>query len=330
MSSDIQSARIETHDITEHNFVVSPWQLRMQQMSLGPFSASFDALQLNGILLTHENWSQQVIANGVTPEGYLALAGPCTEKTFFWCGQEIDSRCVGYGFDASETDFLTPVDADHWVILVPQDLLIRYLGEETAAKVLRGQHVLSSEPILTRRLFLIIDQAIRTFRGNEHAQANELLAQVFETELMDIIVEILLGAGTNDCCATPRKRFLACRRAILHAENMRHPQRAPDLATAAGVSQRVLEMGFKEMLSVSPQKFLRWRRMNCLRRDLHSAQATLSTVTDIAHRWGFQELGRTAVEYRQLFGESPSSTLSRESELHSMRLADTLPETSNH
>ena len=26
-------------------------------------------------------------------------------------------------------------------------------------------------------------------------------------------------------------------------------------------------------------------------------------------RWGFHELGRTAIEYRQLFGEVPSSTL---------------------
>ena len=96
------------------------------------------------------------------------------------------------------------------------------------------------------------------------------------------------------------------------------------VAAAIGVSQRVLEMGFKEMLGISPQKFLRWRRMNSLRRDLRSASPEMGTVTDIVSRWGFKELGRTAVEYKQLFGESPSRTLSLDDHPHGMRFVDVL------
>jgi AraC family ethanolamine operon transcriptional activator len=33
------------------------------------------------------------------------------------------------------------------------------------------------------------------------------------------------------------------------------------------------------------------------------------TVTKIATRLGFRELGRFSVEYREMFGESPSATL---------------------
>jgi len=40
-----------------------------------------------------------------------------------------------------------------------------------------------------------------------------------------------------------------------------------------------------------------------------SASNRSMTVTDIALRSGFLELGRFSVEYRQMFGESPSETL---------------------
>ena len=324
MSGHIQTGNIETHDIEELNYSVDPWQLRMQQMSAGPFTARFDVLQINGILLTRERWSQSVIAKGATPKGYFVLACSSTRKPFLYCGREIKPGCLCSGFDATEIDFQTPVEEDHWVILVPKNLLLRYLGEELAVNVLRGQRVIHTGRRLTHRLFLIVDRAMRTFRAGDRIQADDLLAQTVEAELMETVMEILLGGGTDAGCGTPRKRFLACRRAILHAENLDQPLRAPQLAAAAGVSQRVLEMGFREMLGISPQKFLRWSRLNNLRRDLHAAHSGKETVTDMASRWGFQELGRTAVEYKQLFGESPSQTLSLEHHPHSLRLVDAL------
>jgi len=37
-------------------------------------------------------------------------------------------------------------------------------------------------------------------------------------------------------------------------------------------------------------------------------------VTDFAMRFGFCQLGRFAIEYRSLFGETPSATLQRQSD----------------
>jgi AraC family ethanolamine operon transcriptional activator len=324
MSRCIQTGRIETHDIEQHNYSVAPWELRMQQMSVGQFTASFELLQINGILLTREHWSQQIIAKGATPEGFLALASTSTEKPLLWCGQEIKPGCVCYGFDAAEIDFQTPVDSDHWVILVPKDLLLSYLGEETTANVLPRQQVIHVGRRLTRRLFLSVDRAIRTFRAIDQTHADDLLVQTVEAELMETIMEMLVGTGTDKGRETPRKRFLACRRAILYAEKLDHSLQVAELAAAASVSQRVLEMGFKETLGISPQKFLRWSRLNHLHRDLHSAGPKKVTITAMANRWGFRELGRTAVEYKRLFGESPSQTLRLKDQPHGIRLVDAL------
>ena len=51
--------------------------------------------------------------------------------------------------------------------------------------------------------------------------------------------------------------------------------------------------------------------MHLARRALRMADPTTATVTKIATNYAFWELGRFAVAYRSLFGETPSATLHR-------------------
>jgi AraC-like DNA-binding protein len=51
--------------------------------------------------------------------------------------------------------------------------------------------------------------------------------------------------------------------------------------------------------------------MHLARRALLRADASAATVTMVATDHGFWELGRFSVEYRGLFGESPSASLRR-------------------
>jgi AraC-like DNA-binding protein len=47
---------------------------------------------------------------------------------------------------------------------------------------------------------------------------------------------------------------------------------------------------------------------------LLAADGRTTTVSEIALKWGFYHMGRFAIRYKALFGESPSQTLVRPSE----------------
>ena len=82
-----------------------------------------------------------------------------------------------------------------------------------------------------------------------------------------------------------------------------------ELCAATGVSARTLLACCHEHLGMGPIRYLRLRRMHLARRALRMADPSTATVTEIATDYGFWELGRFSVAYRELFGETPSASL---------------------
>jgi hypothetical protein len=52
--------------------------------------------------------------------------------------------------------------------------------------------------------------------------------------------------------------------------------------------------------------------MHLAKRALRQSAPLTTSVTEVATRYGFWQLGRFAVEYYSLFGEAPSATLGRQ------------------
>jgi AraC family ethanolamine operon transcriptional activator len=324
MTDIAQFGAIHADDIEELNYVVWPWELIMRQMSLGPLRANLEFLQLDGILINRERWSNRVLATGATPAEFIALAGPCTDRGFKWCGREVDQSRVACGIDSTEIEFVTPEAADHWVILIPQSLMVEHLGEETATAALSQRNIIVSEPRLSRELFAQAERARRIFRapGGQLAHSDEVA--VTKSDLLDSVSTLLIRGAEHSDFSSERRRYQAFREAISLVDDLIHPIEVPELAAAIGVSRRVLERGFQESIGVSPHQFLKRCRLDRLHRKLRSARSPAESVTQLANSLGFSEQGRMAAEYRRMFGELPSTTLAGDQELPDARLADAL------
>jgi AraC-like DNA-binding protein len=84
---------------------------------------------------------------------------------------------------------------------------------------------------------------------------------------------------------------------------------AADIAAAAHVSVRAVQLAFRRHLATTPMACLRRVRLSRARQELRAASPSQTTVAAVAARWGFYSPSRFSTHYRAAFGELPRDTL---------------------
>ena len=139
-----------------------------------------------------------------------------------------------------------------------------------------------------------------------HPEAARGLAQTLIEAMIDCLAETYEDRSAVRRHAVIMQRF--------HGALDRHldePLYIPELCKDIGTSLRTLNACCQEHLGMGPKHYLLLRRMHMVRRALRAGSPAETTVTETATRYGFWQFGRLAVEYRALFGETPSATLAR-------------------
>jgi AraC-like DNA-binding protein len=100
------------------------------------------------------------------------------------------------------------------------------------------------------------------------------------------------------------------RRAIAFIDEHAHDDIAgAEIAAAAGVTIRAVQLAFRRHLDTTPLGYLRRVRLDYAHRQLAAADPRHESVTAVAYRWGFANSSRFAAYYRQAYGVLPSHTL---------------------
>jgi AraC-like DNA-binding protein len=217
----------------------------------------------------------------------------------------------------------------HWgsMSLAPADLA-------AAGRALTGQEL--NVPLVTRivrpapklmvRLLSLHQEVVRLARTAPEKLRHPEVARSLEQAL----IYAMIRCWTEGICVEPSLRVRSHSAIMARLEeflvaNHDQPAYLAEICAATGVSERTLRVCCQEHLGVSPVRYLWLRRMHLAKRALMRADPGAVTVTEVANDYGFGELGRFAVQYRALFGESPSASLHRSAngrrqENHPLRL----------
>ncbi|GGB84810.1 AraC family transcriptional regulator [Marinobacterium zhoushanense] len=283
------------------------------QVTPGLFEGSITELDLDGMQLIRDRANQAMVKSGQSWDGAVTFSLPLAVKEHdFHCdGRAINVQSVLAASGNQLPDLRTPAEVDLLCVAVEKSLLETMLAQQQRdlrldLDVVAGCFQLANFSC-REELATLID-SVMDGEGPTLLAHAAIRAGIRDTVLLHLL-DLIDSEEVTPLSSTARKRIVdrACEFALSHRDN---PPSIMDLCNHVGASRRKLQYCFQETLGVNPVAYLRILRLNAVHRALLQADATM-TVQDVAANWGFWHLSRFAAEYRQLFGERPSDTLSR-------------------
>jgi AraC family ethanolamine operon transcriptional activator len=307
-----QIGSFTTGDPCIHEQATAPWDVVVTPLSRGPYKHAITYLASPRMTLYRERFWCRTRIQGLSPPGMFGFAVPLkVGRSTRWWGAPLQETGLpammpgGMHVDFSEGH-------QHLVTLVDLGLLRDSLPEELmdAIEAACQQHVLSASRGAVARLSPTLNALLDGARADPQVLHYPHAVSAMEQDLLTAFRQSLTLPTS-----APRRVGRATRQGGLQRaiEYVRSTDAewvtVADLCAVARVTERTLEYAFRENFGTSPATFLHLRRYHASRTDLLAARPKAATVSEIALNNGFYHLGRFAVRYKELFGESPSQTL---------------------
>ena len=281
----------------------------------GEFNGRLTWLNLGGLHVLRGRENLPRIAFVALPTAQAHISFPASGSSgLIYCG---------LGLNLGDLVFHSLGERAHQRTVGEGDWCLMSLAPEQLAacsKALTGQsirppsegRVIVPAPGASRALLGPLSKACRLAETRRELITNPEVARSLEQELLHALVNCL-ATENADRISKWRRRHTDI---MVRFEEALATRSGPhlnlsELCAAIGVPERTLRLCCAEFLGVSPIRYYLLRRLNMARSALRRADPEKASVAEIARDHQFTELGRFAVAYRAIFGETPSSTLRR-------------------
>ncbi len=289
--------------------------MKMFPTGKGKFRAEVTQVVLNQLwmLRHHENLPRihaGVIKRGRRVFGFLTNAH---QPELYSCGRVLAPGEI-HANDFDVTHHKSGGDTSGGTISLPAEefdaacvaITGREIPEPSAREFIRP------DPGLMGRLLQQHEMIGQMAKTRPDCFASAEVVRRLEQQVVYALIKCLAqGAVSTKTAGTVRHDLIVARFEAYLEANPNTPLYLNEVCAAIGTAERTLRIVCEEHVGMGPIRYLNLRRMHLVRRALMEAAPSTATVTQIATDHGFWELGRFSVNYRAIFGETPSSTLHR-------------------
>jgi AraC family ethanolamine operon transcriptional activator len=304
------AASVDFHDFDAMALFPPKWEQTYQQLGKGRFRGRLTMAQTPFLQFGLLSWSPGILIQGAIPLGTVALGVQVSQIPLYCRGRPLAGNQLVILQHGEDIDLVAPHACKLLVLAVDQEHLQRHMlalwGNTLAEQGVKERLNLRDA---TSRHRLIQNWSVLLALGQRHPERwqNPRCQGFLEYELLETLLTTTQPPPARQLCSAARHRLARRARDYLLAHND-EPVRLSELCEWLGASERTLHLGFRECFGLSPKAYLKWLRLNQVRRALRQAQSAV-TVTQIAADWGFFHFGRLAHDYYDMFGELPSQTL---------------------
>lgn len=299
-----------SNDADEQSRVLDGWRQRYEQLGSGRFQGrAWQWVTAQGALL-RESTNRHLREQMVPPPEHLVLAVPLAVLPGSrFAGRPLQRESLMVLGDQDEHSLLSAGELDLIGLCVHRDLLARLTDPklEWLAQAERERNLALSPDVAAaiRHLLLAL---------SAQASQAQTVAPDEEADLLGLTLAQTVALAMRDgrsAVAMPRgsaARLQVLERAIdCMRQHLREDIDVQQLCAVACVSRRSLQYVFEEFLQTTPMSYWRALRLNEARRVLRRVPGC--SITELAYEWGFASASHFSLQYKGLFGESPSQTL---------------------
>ena len=303
---------VDTSDFEEFCDFAVGWNLDHQLIGRNKPHIKMSLVMTPVLQLAMVQSSAGYSSQGQNPKGSLSIAVPLDEsRPMVHCGHNVDGLNTVVVNPGQGLEMIYRTGAHHLVVSLSESRLEQYAADIWGdPKLLKNTASRLRFPGSEHRSRYL--DACQTILGDVQKRPSLLEDQRIAVLLEERLLENLLLQGyTDPRQMNDRSRYQVAR--IAYQYLLDNIYEVPSIRTLCAVtksSYMTLERGFRETYGLPPQAHLKALRLSRARRELRHPDSQ-TTVTDVALRWGFLELGRFSVQYRQRFGETPSETLKK-------------------
>ena len=282
----------------------------------GSFRAELMHIQFDKLSMQYACENLPRVAHSmISPKrGGIVFLTDANQPAAQYCGMDASSEAI-VTTSAGSSRHIRSWGACRWAGLTLPVENLSAMGYALAGRELTGAsltRLVYPNPRTMARLLRLRAGAQRLAEVAPDALACPEVSNALESELVHAMVACLADETLPKPTSGWRHHTAVINRfEELLAANRDRPMHLAEICAAVGASERTLEVCCEERLGMGPMRYLWLRRMHLARRAFIEADPSNTTVTQVATGHGFWELGRFAVLYKRLFGESPSATLHR-------------------
>jgi AraC-like DNA-binding protein len=283
------------------------WDLEWTRMRPGEVTVTVAFYNTPRLQFSSVGYSKGIYIQGAPPKNSISITIIKTSECYAYHNQQLDPYELVVLREGEEIDYLSSASSVLFTLLVEEEFFLHaffnYFGQ--TLQEIRAQQRLLIKEEYAKGFIAMMQQWLYYFKENPTPFSLEVYHSI-ENHMLESFFSLIY---TQENYSVKKKFDIAKVREILH-DNIDNVYKISDLVAEFEVSPRTIQQHFKNTLGYTPKQYLHQLRLNAIRKELVQGKPESIMISDIALKYGFFYPSHFGSEYKRVFGETPTQTLS--------------------